>query len=84
MELKLRKNFDLKLAAAVMANLLWAIPSQACSACFYGDPAQKSIIAAQWGVMTLLIVVLGVLTAFIKFFISFNKRAQHLNKANTI
>ncbi len=84
MELIYRKNITLKFTGVLTANLLWTVPAQACSACFYGDPTQKSIIAAQWGVMTLLLAVVGVLLAFIKFFISFNKRAQHLNKANTI
>ncbi len=84
MELKHRKNITLKIAVVLTASFLWAVPAQACSACFYGDPTQKSIIAVQWGVATLLMAVLGVLLAFLKFFISFNKRAQHLNKANTI
>ncbi len=84
MEYKLKRNLVLNLASVLIVNLFWVLPLQACTACFYGDPTQKTIVAAQWGVMTLLIVVLCVLSAFITFFIRFNKRAQLLNKANQI
>ncbi len=67
-----------------MTNLFYAIPSFACSACFYGDPTQKSIVAVKWGVLTLLIAIVSVLIAFIKFFIGFNKRSQLSNKVKTI
>jgi hypothetical protein len=83
MESKFKKNINLKFAG-ILIVLLWAVPSFACSACFYGDPTQKSIVAVKWGVFTLLAAVVSVLFAFIKFFIGFNKRSQLSNKVKTI
>lgn len=84
MELKLKRNFLSNLLIFTAFNIIFTAVAFACSACFYGDPNQKAVIAVQWGVITLLVAVAGVIAAFVKFFISFNKRAQLLNKAKTI
>jgi hypothetical protein len=80
MDLKQKRNMIRNIAIIAFIQLLIAGPSYACSACFYGDPSQKTLIAAKWGVLSLLIILLGVMAGFIAFFINFIKRSS-LKKA---
>ena len=48
----------------------------ACSICFYGSPNSTANIALRAGVLALLIILLGVLTIFAKFFLNIRKRAK--------
>ena len=77
MKLKLINTLNLSLAGIIIVSLL-ATKVFACSACFYGDPNQKALIAAKWGVLSMLIIVVGVLGIFIKFFVNFAKRSKLL------
>jgi len=49
---------------------------EACSVCFYGDSSQKAVVALRNSVLLLLVVLLGVLAIFVKFFISVAKRSK--------
>lgn len=50
--------------------------ASACSVCFFGDPTEKANIALRNGILALLVVLLGVLTLFIKFFLGIAKRSK--------
>jgi hypothetical protein len=60
----------------LMLFLLQAVPSQACSVCFGGDPKSSTMQAVKWGIIVLLIVLVGVLSTFTVFFVTFQKRAK--------
>ena len=55
----------------VLTKIGWA-----CSICFYGSAKNSANAALRMGVLTLLVIVLGVLLAFIKFFLNTRKRAH--------
>jgi len=67
-----------KKLSAFSAIVLLLLPKigEACSVCFAGDPTQKASVALRNSVIFLLIVLLGVLALFTKFFISVAKRSE--------
>ena len=68
-------------ALAVMAAVVHGAPAaQACATCF-GKSDSKLAAGMNWGIFTLLVVVLGVLTGISAFFIFIARRSatQPLN-----
>ena len=53
--------------------------ASACSVCFGGMPNTSTTIAIRWGVLVLLVILLGVLAGFTKFFMNINKRSKLFN-----
>ncbi len=51
----------------------------ACSVCFSGTPNNSMTFGLRMGVLALLVVLLGVLASFAKFFIAVRNRAQLKN-----
>lgn len=64
----------------VLFNLTWILLvnspwAQACSVCFFGDPTQQVNVALRWAIIVLLLILLGLMVLFIKFFISISQRS---------
>lgn len=60
---------------AILILLTAQTPAHACSVCFYGDPNQAAAIGLRWAIITLLVFLVIIMIAFVKFLYSFNKRA---------
>ena len=75
MELMFIKKLSLSFLLFAGFSFL-ADSAQACSACFFGDPTQKTLVAARWGAIILLTIVFSILALLIKFAINFSKRAK--------
>ncbi len=48
----------------------------ACSVCFFGSANDPANIAMRVGIITLLVILLGVLGLFTKFFLAIKKRSK--------
>ena len=48
----------------------------ACSVCFWGSAKDPANIALRMGIITLLVVLLGILGLFAKFFLTIKKRSK--------
>ena len=55
--------------------------SLACSMCFYGSAKNTANMALRAGVFLLLIIILGVLLAFAKFFLIVRKRSKLITQS---
>ena len=62
------------LTAAVF--LIISHTADACSVCFFGDPTEQANVALQKSILTLLGVLVVVLGAFVKFFLSVARRSK--------
>ena len=67
------------LSSMILLTLL-SKSSWACSICFYGSAKSTANIALRAGVLLLLIIVLGVLLAFTKFFLTVRKRSKFITQ----
>lgn len=54
--------------------------TQACTACFYGDPDEPANRSLRAGVLVLLLIVLGMLALFARFFLNMKKRSQKISR----
>ena len=54
----------------------------ACSMCFYGSPQSTANTALRMGLLTLFIILLGVLFAFVKFFFNIRKRSRLMTQSH--
>lgn len=59
---------------ALLATALWPTSAFACAACF-GASDSKLAVGMNWGILSLLVVVVGVLVAFAAFFVYLAKRS---------
>ena len=52
--------------------------SYACAVCF-GDPVSSIMQGIKFGIISLLLILIGVLSLFAHFFIEFQKRAKKMS-----
>ena len=64
----------------IIAVFMWstflAPEALSCSVCFFGDPQDTANKALRFGILVMLIILLGVLGLVAKFLINFNRRAK--------
>ena len=53
-------------------------PSWACSVCFYGQKGETHTEALRWGIFSLMLVLLSVLSLIAVFFINIIKRSKQI------
>ena len=66
--------FQPRILAGLVALLAWPVAGQACAVCF-GKSDAALAQGMNMGIFALLIVVLGVLTALVSFFVFLARRA---------
>lgn len=67
---------------SLLTAILILLPNiaNACSMCFFGDPEQPMNKGLEAGILTLLVILVGIFILFITFFLNFIRRSKALNK----
>ena len=71
-----------RLTSNILVGLLVLAPTlaDACTMCFYGDPDEPANRSLRAGVLVLLLIVLGMLALFARFFLKLKKRSQNMTR----